>query len=321
MQQARFVNIAFYKFVSLKNPESWKIQLKELCDSLQLRGTILLATEGINSCLVGLESDIEAFMSFMHATPEFSDLEFKKSFSSDIPFRRMNVKVKKEIIHMGVSDLDPARETGKYVEPLELKKWLESGEDVVLLDTRNVYEYELGTFQGAITPPLKTFGEFPAWVKENFLDQRKKKVVTFCTGGIRCEKATAFMRREGFEEVYQLQGGVLKYFEETAKVEGDNHYKGDLFVFDNRVAVDQELSKTPFDVCHACWSTLTPDDKLSPLYVANIQCPHCHEKQALKREKRARISKENNERALQRRQERSKIMRAEALAKISENSI
>ncbi len=310
---AQFVNIAYYKFVQIAQPYDLRQTLLNLCNDLNIKGTILLAHEGINSCLVGPEAAINAFISFMHNLPEFSDIEFKKSYSNHIPFRRMLVKVKKEIIPMGMDSIQPANFTGKYVEAMELKQWLDAGEELVFLDTRNDYEVELGTFRDAIDPKIKTFREFPDWVRNNFMQYKKQKVITFCTGGIRCEKATAFMRQEGFEDVYQIHGGILKYFEETHKKAptADNYYDGDCFVFDYRVAVDRQLNESQYEICYACWTPLKADDLLHPHYKKDSHCPHCFEKYLNKEEKRKNLIQENNMRALKVRQERARKIRAQ----------
>ena len=307
----KFVNIAYYKFVNIKDPNALRETLLNLCNHLNIKGTILLAREGINSCLVGSPDSIDSYIDYMHKHEYFSDIEFKKSYSSHIPFRRMIVKVKNEIIPMGMDSIKPAHFTGKYVEALELKKWLDAGEDLVILDTRNDYEVDLGTFRGAIDPKLTKFRDFPKWIKENFEEHKSKKVITFCTGGIRCEKATAFMRQEGFEEVYQLQGGILKYFEETHKNAPleDNHYDGDCFVFDYRVAVDKNLKETKYEICYSCWSPLKPEDLLNPLYKKDIHCPHCFERYQEKESHRKNLMRENNMKALKVRQERAKEVR------------
>ncbi len=309
----QFVNIAYYKFVQIAQPYDLRQTLLDLCNDLQIKGTILLAHEGINSCLVGTETAIDTFINYMHSLPEFSTVDFKKSYSDHIPFRRMLVKVKKEIIPMGMDSIQPANFTGKYVDAMELKQWLDAGEELVFLDTRNDYEVELGTFRNAIDPKIKTFREFPDWVKNNFMQYKQQKVITFCTGGIRCEKATAFMRQEGFEDVYQIHGGILKYFEETHKnaPTADNYYDGDCFVFDYRVAVDRQLNESQYEICYACWIPLKAEDKLHPHYKKDAHCPHCYEKYVNKEEKRKNLIQENNMRALKVRQERAKKIRAQ----------
>jgi UPF0176 protein len=280
-----YTNIAFYKFVCIEDPAAFQAEINALCLSLNLKGTIIVAKEGINSCLVGQEASIDQFIDHMRRDERFSDIDFKKSFSERVPFRRMLVKLKKEIIPMGFEYVQPAKSTGKYVQALELKQWLDNQEDLVILDTRNDYEVEVGTFREAINPNLKMFRDFPEWVETQLKtheDWKTKKVITFCTGGIRCEKATAFMQHIGFENVYQLQGGILKYFEEThrAAKNEDNHFDGECFVFDYRVAVDKNLDPTSqYSVCFNCWNTLTQEDLTRPEFKQNVSCHHCAHKQ------------------------------------------
>lgn len=306
-----FTNIAYYKFVQIPDPVSLKNDLLKLCNGLGLKGTILLAHEGINSCLVGKPENIDKYIDTMHQNPLFSDVEFKKSTSNHMPFRRMLVKIKKETIPMGIPSVVPEQRTGKYVSAMELKQWLDNNEDLVILDTRNDYEVALGTFRNAVNPNLKEFRQFPQWIKENFNQHKKKKVVTFCTGGIRCEKASEFMRQEGFEDVYQIQGGILKYFEETAKnaPNQDNYYDGDCFVFDYRVAVDKNLNQANYTICYNCWTPLKEDELKSNSYKLNEYCPHCIDRYHAKQEKISNVIQENNARALQVRIERAAQVR------------
>lgn len=280
-----YTNIAFYKFVHIQNPTEFRAELAELCSKLNLKGTVILAQEGINACLVGIEENIQQFITYMQSDDRFFDIELKKSQSERIPFRRMLVKLKKEIIPMGLDVVQPEKATGQYVTPLELKQWFDDHEDIVVLDTRNDYEVEIGTFRQAINPNLKIFREFPKWIEtqlETHTDWKTKKIVTFCTGGIRCEKATAFMQNIGFENVYQLQGGILKYLEETHQEtpHEDNYFDGECFVFDSRVAVDKSLTPTTqYHVCFNCWNTLTLEDLDRPEFKQNTSCHHCLHKQ------------------------------------------
>ncbi|MES2614247.1 MAG: rhodanese-related sulfurtransferase [Bdellovibrionota bacterium] len=307
----QYTNIAYYKFVAIENPSELRQTLLDLCLGLNLKGTIILAYEGINSCLVGAEQSIEQFIQFMHKDLRFTDIEFKKSVSNHIPFRRMLVKIKKEVIPLGMESIKPAEHTGKYIEPLELKQWFDNKEDFVVLDTRNNYEVDIGTFRGAINPNLTEFRNFPKWVKENFSQYKNKKIVTFCTGGIRCEKATAFMQQEGFENVYQVKGGIIKYFEETAQKAPaqDNHYDGDCFVFDYRVAVDKNLEQSKYCICYNCWRTLTAADLEHENYKKDTYCPHCHTYYLQRERSRKKIMEENNLKSLQVRKERAQEIR------------
>lgn len=318
--QIQYTNIAYYKFVEIQNPLELRQSLLALCESLQLKGTIILACEGISSCLVGNEENIAQFINFMQQDIRFADIEFKKSLSSHIPFRRMLVKIKKEIIPLGLESIKPAEVTGKYIEPLELKKWYDEKEDFIILDTRNDYEVEIGTFRGAVNPQLKEFRNFPLWVKENFSQYKNKKIVTFCTGGIRCEKATAFMQQEGFENVYQVKGGILKYFEDTTKnsPHSDNYYDGDCFVFDYRVAVDKNLEQSKYCICYNCWRTLTASDLEHQNYKKDIHCPHCFTSYQQREKSRKRKMEENNQKSLQVRKERAQAIKL-SLAQHSEH--
>jgi UPF0176 protein len=310
-----FHNLAFYKFVRIGNVETTAKDFENLVAGLDMKGTLIFAEEGLNGYVAASPESAERFITYCRADSRFADVEFKLSVSDFQPYNRMLVKIKKEIVTMGRTGIEPAHFTGKHVDGETLKKWLDNGEDVILLDTRNDYETKLGTFKDAVVPDIKTFRTFPSWVEENFMQHKNKRVVTFCTGGIRCEKATAYMRQAGFEDVYQIQGGILKYFDQTQTMDGDNHYEGDCFVFDHRVAVNTRLSKTEHDMCYVCWATLTPEDKISPLYKANEYCPHCADESLRRAEKRKFKAVETNKQALERRFERAKKARAEWDAK------
>ncbi|RYZ71155.1 MAG: sulfurtransferase, partial [Proteobacteria bacterium] len=219
------LNIAFYRFVELKNLNDLKAELKDRGNELEIRGSILLSPEGINGFLAGEVEQVRQFFAELSARPEFPNLECKESFSSHVPFKRMIVKLKKEIITMGMPDIHPALDTGSRLEAKELKKWLDEQRDLVLIDTRNTYEIEQGTFNTAVHYDIETFKEFPAELEKRKEELKDKTVVMFCTGGIRCEKSTALAKQMGIEKVFQLEGGILKYFEEV----GNAHYKGDCF--------------------------------------------------------------------------------------------
>lgn len=303
-------NLAFYKFVAIDDVPSTADAFRSLTSALDMKGTLIFAAEGVNGYVAASPNAAEKFIQFCRADPRFEDIEFKVSLSDFQPYSRMLVKQKKEIVTMGRTGIEPAHFTGKHVDGKTLKKWLDSGEDVILLDTRNDYETKLGTFKNAVVPDIKTFRTFPGWVEDNFMQNKDKRVVTFCTGGIRCEKATAYMRQVGFDDVYQIQGGILKYFEQAKAEGGDHHFEGDCFVFDHRVAVNASLKKTEHDMCYVCWATLSPEDKSSPLYKVNEYCPHCAEDTQRKTEERKRKAIETNQRALEKRFERAKRMRA-----------
>jgi len=235
-----YLNIAFYRFVELSNLPELKQELKKRAVEMEIRGSILLSPEGINGFLAGEEPNVRAFFAELKTRPPFQVLEAKESFSSHLPFKRMLVKLKKEIITMGMPDIYPALDTGSRLEAKELKKWLDEQRDLVLIDTRNTYEVEQGTFNTAVHYNIETFKQFPAELEKRVDELKDKTVVMFCTGGIRCEKSTALAKKMGIEKVFQLEGGILKYFEEV----GSAHYKGDCFVFDGREAVDADLAGT-----------------------------------------------------------------------------
>jgi UPF0176 protein len=231
------LNIAAYKFTALENLESLRADLKAVCEELALLGTILLAPEGINLFLAGAPGDIARILERIRDIPGFEDLPVKESLSAHQPFRKLFVKIKREIIAFGRPEVAPAAYTSRRIAPAELKKWLDEGREVTLLDTRNDYETEIGSFQNALTPPLDDFRQFPAAVANLAHDLRDRPVVTFCTGGIRCEKAAPWLEHAGFKNVFQLDGGILKYFQDC----GGAHFRGDCFVFDERRAVTPEL--------------------------------------------------------------------------------
>jgi UPF0176 protein len=246
-------------------------RLRARCAELSLRGTILLATEGINLFVAGQRPNVAALLSDLRSLPGLADLTPKESHSAERPFNRMLVKIKKEIIAFGVAGIDPARAPAPRLAPATLKAWLDEGRPVTLLDTRNAYEIRLGTFAGAVVPDIEHFRDFPAALARLPTALKTRPVVTFCTGGIRCEKAAPLLVREGFSEVYQLEGGILKYFE----ICGGAHYEGDCFVFDRRVAVDPALRETPAVLCFACQMPLTPAEQADPRYAPEVACPHC----------------------------------------------
>lgn len=268
----RILNIAAYKFVGLDNLVDRRRDLLDKCRSLGLRGTILLSSEGINLFLAGLIDQVREFVEFLRADPAFSDLDPKESYSKEIPFRRMLVRLKKEIISMGVPSVRPAVQTSPKLPAKELKRWLDEGRPVRLLDTRNDYEVDLGTFEGAEHLSIGHFRQFPEAIAQLPEEAKRQPLVMFCTGGIRCEKAGPLMEQAGFENVFQLEGGILKYFEEC----GGDHYSGACFVFDNRVAVDPQLQPTGNLLCYACQAVLTADDVTSDKYRFGAHCPNCY---------------------------------------------
>ncbi len=276
---------ALYKFVELPDYRELREPLLQQCLANGIKGTLLLAAEGINGTISGSREGIDGLRAFLEADERFHNLSYKESFDQDKPFYRMKVKLKKEIVTMGVPGIDPRHVVGTYVEP---KDWnaLIADPEVVVVDTRNDYEYELGTFEHALNPDTKTFREFPDYVKDNLDPAKHKKIAMFCTGGIRCEKSTAYMKEQGFEEVYHLNGGILKYLEDVPKEE--SLWKGECFVFDNRVSVDHDLQPGEYELCHGCRFPIREEDKASEKYIEGVACPNCYDTQTP--EQRARFS-------------------------------
>lgn len=266
-----FVNIAAYQFTSLDRLPERREELRSLCRSQDLKGTILLSPEGINLFLAGRRDGIDRLVGHLRSDPLMAGLEVKESLSDRQPFRRLLVKVKKEIIAFGVDGVDPRSSPSKKLPPKELKKWLDEGRPLTLLDTRNDYEVDLGTFNNALPIGVGHFRDFPAAVAKLPDDLKHRPIVMFCTGGIRCEKAGPFMEQVGFREIYQLEGGILKYFEEC----GGDHFQGECFVFDQRVALNPQLEETQTIQCFACQHPLTWEDQQSEHYVSDVSCPYC----------------------------------------------
>lgn len=285
---SKYLTAALYKFVSLPNFKELQAPVLAACQSNHIKGTLLLAEEGINGTIAGLPDDVHRLLHFLRSDPCFenklSDLEHKESFADEHPFYRMKVKLKKEIVTLGVQGVSPTKKVGTYVKPEDWNALI-SDPDVVLIDTRNDYEVDIGTFKGAIDPKTTTFREFPEYVAKHFDKTKHKKVAMFCTGGIRCEKASSYMMDQGFEEVFHLQGGILKYLETVP--ESQSMWQGECFVFDQRVAVKHNLEVGEFDQCFACRHPLSPAEMLSAQYVAGVSCPHCFDK--ISAEKRASL--------------------------------
>lgn len=268
---ATITNISCYQFATLTGLKELRARLLTVCKERGLKGTILLSPEGINMFLAGAREHIDALVDELRAIPGLEGLKPKYSESASQPFRRMLVRLKKEIIAFGVEGIEPARHTSPRLEAKVLKQWLDEGRPVILYDTRNDYEVKLGTFKGALPAGIDHFREFPAAVAKLPEEMKKAPIVTFCTGGIRCEKAAPFMERAGFENIWQLEGGILKYFEEC----GGAHYEGECFVFDQRVGVDPALSETESAQCFACQTPLTAEDQADARYVSHVSCPYC----------------------------------------------
>jgi UPF0176 protein len=270
------VNIAAYKFITVEDAAELRPHYLALCNQLGLKGTILLTPEGINLFLAGTREAIDQFLASLRADTRFADIEIKESLSDEQPFKHMLVKLKREIITMKHPLIQPEKGRAPAVEPTTLKRWLDQGHDdagkpVVMLDTRNAFEVDVGTFDHTIDYRIEKFSEFPQVIAEHRDEFSGKTVVTFCTGGIRCEKAAIHMKNVGFDSVYQLDGGILKYFEEV----GGAHYHGDCFVFDQRTALNPNLEPTPTVRCGGCGAPVTPAEQASPLYHAGRSCPHC----------------------------------------------
>lgn len=271
----KIVVCALYKFVTLENFKALRQPLHDVMEDHQVRGTLLLAHEGINGTVAGSRQSINALLDWLRADPRLSDIDPKESYTDSLPFNRAKVKLKKEIVTMGVEGIDPKRAVGTYISPKDWNKLI-SDPDVILVDTRNDYEYKVGTFKNAINPNTESFREFPRYVQDNLNPERHKKVAMFCTGGIRCEKSTAFLKEQGFAEVYHLKGGILKYLEEVPSQE--TLWEGECFVFDERVTVNHQLEKGGYDQCNACRLPITEADKASDKYRQGISCPHCYDK-------------------------------------------
>ena len=265
---------ALYKFVTLKDYHALREPLLDACVAAGTRGTLLLAQEGINGTLAGSRQAIDQVLTYLRQDPRLADIEHKESRDDHMPFYRMKVKLKKEIVTMGVDGVDPNQRVGTYVKPAQWND-LVNDPEVLLIDTRNDYECDIGSFRDAIDPRTTSFRDFPGYVRSQLDTGKHKKVAMFCTGGIRCEKASAFMLNEGFEEVYHLQGGILKYLEEVPSQE--SLWVGECFVFDNRVAVDHQLQKGQYDQCYGCRHPITAEDKLSGQYEVGVCCPYCYD--------------------------------------------
>jgi UPF0176 protein len=293
---------ALYHFVSVPRFRELREPLQALCEEHDVKGTLLLAHEGINGTIAGPDAGVQTVLAHLRSQPEFAALEHKESRTPKAPFLRMKVKLKKEIVTMGVEDVDPTRVVGTYVAPRDWNALI-ADPDTIVIDTRNDYETALGVFRGAVDPNLKTFRQFPDWVRDNRGLRGKPKIAMYCTGGIRCEKATAFMKAEGFDEVYHLKGGILKYLEDVPAEE--SLWEGACFVFDERVSVVQDLKPGDHKLCRACRNPLTEQSMASPRYEAGVSCPQCYEVRSeddrnrfREREKQSRLARERGVRHL-----------------------
>ncbi|MEE2527360.1 rhodanese-related sulfurtransferase [Hyphobacterium sp. HN65] len=264
---------ALYKFTPLQADKALQDKLLSACQANGVMGTLLIASEGINGTIAGSHNAIEAVLDVIRSLPGCGDIEHKDSAASEQPFLRMKVRLKKEIVTLGVPGVDPSKAVGTYVEPEDWNDLI-SAEDVVTIDTRNDYEVRIGQFKGAVNPETTSFREFPEWFRKFRETRPNARIAMYCTGGIRCEKSTAFALTEGLDEVFHLKGGILKYLERIP--EDDSLWDGDCFVFDRRVAVRHGLEEGDYTTCHACREPLAPEDLKSPLFVAGESCPHCH---------------------------------------------
>ncbi len=290
----KYIVCALYKFVRLDDYTKLREPLKTLMDEYEVRGTLILAEEGINGTVASTREGIDALLAWFKLDTRLADIVYKESFIDEQPFYRTKVKLKKEIVTLGIEGIDPRHVVGTYVQP---QKWNEliSDPEVLVVDTRNDYEIEIGTFKNAINPKTDTFREFPEYVAKNLNPEKHKKVAMFCTGGIRCEKSTAYMKEQGFEEVYHLEGGILKYLEEVP--EEKSMWQGDCFVFDGRVAVNHRLEKSDYSMCNACRLPITEQDMASKDFEKGVSCPKCvdhysdeHKARFREREKQIQLS-------------------------------
>ncbi|MGI4850537.1 MAG: rhodanese-related sulfurtransferase [Janthinobacterium lividum] len=265
---------ALYKFVRLEETSQLRQNFLKFCHAQNITGTLLIAREGLNGTLAGTRDAMTAFQQYLAQDSRFNDLEYKESYAEKMPFYRLKIKLKKEIVTLGVEGVDPTQQVGTYVEAEDWNQ-LMADPDVILIDTRNAYEVAIGTFKKALNPNTKSFRQFPAYVQKNLDPKKHKKIAMMCTGGIRCEKASSYMLQAGFEEVYHLKGGILKYLEKVPAAE--NLWQGNCFVFDQRTAVGVGLELSDFSNCHACRHPLSASDRASPHYQAGTACPFCYD--------------------------------------------
>lgn len=291
MNTARpIVVCALYRFVRLDDYRDLRQPLQAEMERLGIHGSLLLAREGINGTVAGTRAAIDSLLDWLRRDARLAGIEYKESLTDRHPFMRARVKLKKEIVTLGVPDIDPNRVVGTYVSPSEWNALI-SDPDVLVVDTRNDYEVRVGTFRNAVNPRTTTFREFPEFVRTQLDPARHRRVAMFCTGGIRCEKSTAYLKQQGFAEVYHLQGGILKYLEQVP--ESESLWEGECFVFDERVTVDHDLQKGSYALCHACRMPVSAADQASPDYTPGVSCPHCaHSQNDAQRERFAERQKQ-----------------------------
>ncbi|MFT5663758.1 MAG: UPF0176 protein [Urechidicola sp.] len=294
-----FVVAALYHFTRLDDFQSLQKPLLKKMLALDIKGTVLLAHEGINGTVAGTQTSIDDLLNWIRKDTRLANIDVKFSFDNSLPFYRTRVKLKNEIVTMGVDDIDPINSAGTYVKPEDWNDLI-SDPDVVLVDTRNDYESAIGTFKHSIIPNTTSFRKFPDYSAKELTKFKKHKVAMFCTGGIRCEKSTAYLKQQGFEEVYHLQGGILKYLEEVP--EAESLWEGECFVFDNRVTVNHSLEKGSYDQCHACRLPITDEDKLSEKYQQGVSCASCYDIKSdtqrlgfMEREKQVQLARQRGE--------------------------
>ena len=282
----KYIISTFYKFLVLENYKELKIKFDKSLSKTNIKGTILLANEGVNGTIAGSESDLKEFFLYMDKFSQFKDINPKFSSSNKNPFLRMKVRLKKEIVTIGIPEVSPSNLVGKYLNIEEWNEFLNES-DSMIIDTRNHYEVSIGTFKNSINPKIKSFRNFPNWVQKNLIDKKvskKSKIGMFCTGGIRCEKSTSYLKRLGFENVFHLDGGILKYLENVKSDE--NEWKGECFVFDYRVSLNNSLEKGEYDMCYACRMPLSKENKKNKHYLKGQSCEYCYEQITIKQKKR-----------------------------------
>jgi UPF0176 protein len=294
--------VALYKFCKIEDPIYFQKFIKPKLSSLNILGTIIIGEEGINGTISGNESSLNKAITALKSINQFQDLDLKESYSTKKPFLRLKIKIKEEIVSMGLRDIDPTIQSGQYIVPEEWNNLI-NDKNTVLIDTRNNYEYSIGTFENSINPETNNFKEFPNWVDKqgfNDSDKKSKNFAMFCTGGIRCEKASSYMKNHGFKNVFHLKGGILKYLENIDIK--DSKWKGECFVFDDRVSVKHDLSEGEYDLCHGCRTPITEQDKLSSNYVKGVSCKHCINEKTIEqvnryksRQKQINLAKTKNE--------------------------
>ena len=282
----KYIISTFYKFLVLENYKELKIKFDKSLSKTNIKGTILLANEGVNGTIAGSESDLKKFFLYMDKFSQFKDITPKFSSSNKNPFLRMKVRLKKEIVTIGIPDVSPSNLVGKYLNVEEWNEFLNES-DSMIIDTRNDYEVSIGTFKNSINPKIKSFRNFPNWVQKNLIDKKvskKSKIGMFCTGGIRCEKSTSYLKHLGFENVFHLDGGILKYLENVKSDE--NEWKGECFVFDYRVSLNDSLEKGEYDMCYACRMPLSKENKKNKHYLKGQSCEYCYDQTTIKQKKR-----------------------------------